>query len=249
KMTLSEFFTGYNSIGIALSGGVDSIYLMYAAKKSGAEVRAYFAKTEFTLTSELADAEKAAQKLSVPLYVMEYSAIEDENIVKNTPDRCYFRKRAMMQMIGALAYADGCEIVCDGTNASDDVSGRPGFRALAELGVISPLRICGIDKDEVRRLSRDAGLEVWDKPSNSCLATRIKTNERITEEKLSRIHVAECFLRSRGFTDFRVRLSENHAQVELSSHDKQRLSGCRMQIEYEMKKYFESVFIESEARK
>ncbi|MBR2180339.1 MAG: hypothetical protein IJ949_00455, partial [Oscillospiraceae bacterium] len=121
-MTLAQFFSEHKNVGIALSGGVDSIYLMYSAVSCGADVRAYFAKTEFQPESELCDAAEAAGKLGVPLRVIDFSVLNDKNIVKNGADRCYFCKRGMMDRLAAAAHEDGCVIICDGTNASDDVS-------------------------------------------------------------------------------------------------------------------------------
>ena len=247
-MTLAEFFSGYKNVGIALSGGVDSIYLMYEAVSCGANVRAYFVKTEFQPESELRDAAKVAEELSVPLCVIGFSALGDENIVKNGADRCYFCKRGMMEKIAAAAHEDGCEIICDGTNASDDVSERPGFRALRELSVISPLRICGLTKKEIRNNARIAEITVWDKPSYSCLATRIKQGEEICEEKILRVNEAEKALFSVGFSNFRVRVSEGQATLELSKKDTLRFFKNRKKIGTMMQKYFDLVIVEPEAR-
>ncbi|MBE6965851.1 MAG: ATP-dependent sacrificial sulfur transferase LarE [Ruminococcaceae bacterium] len=247
-MTLAQFFSEHKNVGIALSGGVDSIYLMYSAVSCGADVRAYFAKTEFQPESELCDAAEAAERLSVPLRVIEFSVLEDENIVKNGEDRCYFCKRGMMDRIAAAANEDGCEIICDGTNASDDVSERPGFRALGEFSVVSPLRICGMTKEEIRNSARDAGIRVWDKPSYSCLATRIKQGEKITQEKIARVNEAEKELFSLGFSNFRVRLGTDEAKLELSKKDTQLYRQNQKETEKVLKKHFNCVIVELEAR-
>ncbi len=247
-MTLAEFFTEHKNVGIALSGGVDSIYLMYATTSCGASVRAYFVKTEFQPESELRDAQTAAEELSVPLRIIDFSVFEEQNIVKNGVDRCYFCKRAMMERIVASAREDGCVVICDGTSASDDISDRPGFCALRELSVVSPLRICGIPKEEIRENARIAGLSVWDKPSYSCLATRIKSGELITEQKLSRVNEAEKYLFSLGFSNFRVRLSEQEATLELSKKDTLRFFKNQKKIGIMMQKYFDLVIVEPEAR-
>lgn len=247
-MTLAQFFSEHKNVGIALSGGVDSIYLMYSAVSCGADVRAYFAKTEFQPENELRDATEAAGKLSVPLRVIEFSVLEDENIVKNGEDRCYFCKRGMMEKISSAAYEDGCEIICDGTNASDDVSGRPGFRALGEFSVVSPLRICGMTKEEIRNSARGAGIRVWNKPSYSCLATRIKQGEKITKEKISRVNEAEKELFSLGFSNFGVRLGTDETKLELSKKDTQLYRQNQKETEKVLKKHFNCVIVELEAR-
>ena len=101
--------------------------------------------------------------------------MSNPHITDNPPDRCYYCKTAVFQRIVELARADGFDIVCDGTNATDDSTERAGMRALEEMGIVSPLRLCGLTKSEVRRLSREAGLFTHDKPSYACLATRIPT--------------------------------------------------------------------------
>ena len=154
----------------------------------------------------------------------------------------------MLEKIITTAREDGCEVICDGTNASDDVSSRPGFRALGELSVISPLRICGMTKAEIRVAARNAGISVWDKPSYSCLATRIKQGEKICEEKISRVNEAEKYLFSLGFSNFRVRISGKEATLELSQKDTLRFHENQKEIEKRLKKYFQCVIIEPEAR-
>ena len=109
----------------------------------------------------------------------------------------------------AAAKADGFPLVLDGCNASDDASDRPGMRALAELGVRSPLRECGIDKASVRRMAREAGLPVWDKPSYACLATRVPSGTKITLDALAQVAEGEKRLMRLGFSDFRLRMRED----------------------------------------
>jgi len=113
------------------------------------------------------------------------------------------------------AKADGFDTVIDGTNASDDADNRPGMQALQELGILSPLRLCGVTKEEVRRLSGELGLFTAQKPSYACLATRIPTGERITEEKLEVAEEAEGMLYAMGFSDLRIRLAGDIARVQL----------------------------------
>ena len=121
----------------------------------------------------------------------------------------------MFSAIARAAGEGGCPLVVDGTNASDPEGDRPGMRALRELGVRSPLRECGLTKKEVRRLSREAGLSVWDKPAYACLATRIPTNTPITPKDLERTGRAEDFLISLGLRDLRVRLLDGCARIQV----------------------------------
>ena len=133
-------------LAVAFSGGCDSSLLLAAAKLAGCEVRAYLVKTAFQPAFELDDARRVAEALGVPLTVMEADVLADGAICANPPDRCYRCKRFIFQEVRAAAAADGFTVIVDGTNASDDPARRPGFKALAEAGVVSPLRRAGMTK-------------------------------------------------------------------------------------------------------
>jgi len=115
----------------------------------------------------------------------------------------------------AQARADGFVCVLDGGNASDDAGDRPGMRALAELGIRSPLRECGIGKAEVRRMAREAGLRVWDKPSYACLATRVPAGTAVSAAALARVERGETALMALGFSDLRLRLREEDGLLQV----------------------------------
>src|SRR5699024_2924376 len=146
---------------------------------------------------------------------LDVDILADETVAANPPDRCYHCKRRIFSAIASAAAADGYTLLLDGTNASDDAGDRPGMRALWELSVRSPLRECGLTKPEIRWLSREAGLFTWDKPAYARLATRVPAGERLTAEKLENTERAEDFLFSLGFTDFRVRLFNGAARLQL----------------------------------
>ncbi|MBR5381498.1 MAG: ATP-dependent sacrificial sulfur transferase LarE [Oscillospiraceae bacterium] len=214
-MTLSDFFHEHPSFALAFSGGTDSSYLLYAAVKAGCAVSPYFLRSQLQPAFELDDAERLCAVAGVRLNVLEADALSDPGVAANGPERCYHCKKRLFGLLCERAARDGFSVVCDGTNASDDVSDRPGYRALAEYGVLSPLRLCGITKTEVRRLSREAGLFTAQKPSYACLATRVRTGERLTAETLGKIEAAETALFSLGYTDLRVRVSGNEALLQL----------------------------------
>ena len=190
-MTLQAFFKENPSVAIAFSGGVDSAYLLYAAKRYARQVKAYYVQTAFQPQFEREDARRMAAQLDVPLQILPVEILSVDTVAENPADRCYHCKKALFYKIMAAAKADGFSVLLDGTNASDDASDRPGMRALAELSVRSPLRECGLTKDQIRRLSKEAGLFTHEKPAYACLATRIPTGERITPEKLFRTEAAE----------------------------------------------------------
>lgn len=247
-MTLTEFFHENQKAAIAFSGGVDSAYLLYAALQSGADVRAYYVKSAFQPQFELDDARRLAEALSADMRVLDVDILADETVAANPPDRCYHCKRRIFSAIASAAAADGYTLLLDGTNASDDAGDRPGMRALRELSVRSPLRECGLTKPEIRRLSREAGLFTWDKPAYACLATRVPAGERLTAEKLENTERAEDFLFSLGFTDFRVRLFNGAARLQLPAEQLPRLLERRAEILSELKKTYSAVMLDLEVR-
>ena len=212
-MTLQEFFTEHPKAALGFSGGVDSSYLLYAGIKAGADIRPYFIKTAFQPEFELEDAKRLCAQLGAELYIIELDALATPDVVKNPANRCYYCKTGLFGTLQQRAKADGYTVLLDGTNASDDAGDRPGMKALTEMSVLSPLRLCGLSKAQIRELSREAGLFTGDKPAYACLATRVPTGEAITEALLARVEGAEQVLFSLGFTDFRVRVFHDAARA------------------------------------
>lgn len=217
-MTLKEFFSEHNKIALAFSGGVDSAYLLYAAMEAGAQVRAYYVRTAFQPEFEYQDACRLVKELGADMATISMNILEDSTVAANPKNRCYYCKNRIFHSILKHAHADGFTEVCDGTNASDDISDRPGYQALQEMHIMSPLRSCGLTKEEIRSLSKEAGLFTHDKPSYACLATRIPTGMHITEKLLCRTEWAEENLKDMGFTDFRVRTLGDSARIQIKKH-------------------------------
>ena len=215
-MTLQQFFAQVPKAALAFSGGTDSAFLMWASRQYGCALRAYYIKTAFQPAFELADARRLAEELSVPMTVVELDVLSVPEAAENGPRRCYYCKKALFTRLRQAAAADGYTVLIDGTNASDDAGDRPGMAALRELEVRSPLRECGITKAEVRRLSKEAGLFTWDKPAYACLATRIPTGTAVTAEMLTRVENAESALAGLGFVDFRVRVADGAARLQVT---------------------------------
>ena len=214
---LARCFQQIPKAAIAFSGGVDSAYLLYAAKACGVVLRAYYVNAQFQPAFELADARRLGSELAVPLTVLPVDILKNERVRANPADRCYHCKSAILETILSHAAADGYETVMEGSNASDDAGDRPGMRALAELSVRSPLRMAGLTKKDVRHYAKEAGLFVWDKPSYACLATRIPTDTPITAEILEKIETAETALADLGFTDFRARLWGDRVKLQFTA--------------------------------
>ena len=216
-MTLADFFAAHPKAALAFSGGADSAYLLHEAKRRGCDVRPYYVKTAFQPAFELEDAERLCAELGVALTVLELDILAVEPVRQNPADRCAHCKRAIFTAILAAARADGYETLLDGNNADDDPTDRPGMAAAKALGVLSPLRLCGISKEELRQKSREAGLFTWDKPAYACLATRIPTDTPIDAEALHAVEQAENILRAMGFRDLRVRLRGDHALLQFAA--------------------------------
>jgi len=247
-MTLQQFFAENSKAALAFSGGVDSAYLLYAAKQSGTNIRAYYVKTPFQPQFEYEDAVTLARQLNVPMTTVTLDILTDPTVTANPKDRCYHCKKRIFTAILEAAEKDGFSLIIDGTNASDDASDRPGMVALEELGVRSPLRECGLTKGEIRRLSRDAGLFTHDKPAYACLATRIPAGTPITETLLSRTERCEGFLRGLGFSDFRVRLMGDAARLQIREEQLPLLLSHRETVLCELKKDYSAVLLDLEVR-
>jgi len=247
-MELKEFFAQNPKAAIAFSGGVDSAYLLYAAIKSGADIKAYYVKSPFQPRFELEDAKRLALMLGADMEIIPLNVLENADISSNPPERCYHCKRAILTAIMNKAAQDGYSLLLDGSNASDDASDRPGMRALRELSVRSPLRECGLTKAQIRHLSKEAGLFTHNKPAYACLATRIPTGETITVEKLEATEKAEEYLSSLGFKNFRVRLLHGCARIQLTAKDMPKAAAQAAEINRQLKKYYASVMLDMEAR-
>ena len=247
-MTLQEFFAENPKAAIAFSGGVDSSYLLREGLRLGKDIKAYYVKSQFQPEFELADAKRLAEALGANIQIMDVDVLQQEAVVQNPPDRCYYCKQAVFGAIRAAAAADGYPVILDGTNASDDAGDRPGMKALTEMRVLSPLRLCGLTKDEIRRRSREAGLFTWDKPAYACLATRIPSGMRITGELLAWVEGAEGARLARGVADFRVCVREGGALLQFNRAQMEEARARRAEIEEKLKPWFPVLLPDWEVR-
>ena len=247
-MTLADYFHAHPRAALAFSGGVDSAYLLWAGRHWGCDLTAYYVRTAFQPEFEFRDARRLAEAVGVPMVVVEADILAVPLAAANGPDRCYHCKRALFTRLWEQARRDGHTLLLDGTNASDDAGDRPGMKALRELAVESPLRLCGLTKADVRAASKEAGLFTWDKPAYACLATRIPTGRTITGEDLARVEKAEDALFALGFTDFRVRLLADAARIQLPEDQWDRAAGQRKKILAALKPWFSAVTLDLETR-
>jgi uncharacterized protein len=171
--------------------------------------------------SEIDCAARVARKVGIEHILIEESEIDDE-VAANPKERCDFCKKLEFGAILEAAKKRGINTVLDGSNLDDLGDYRPGLKALAELEIFSPLRTAGLNKQDIRDLSRRFDLPTWDKPAFACLASRIPYGERIDREKLSRVEKAEDRLREAGFRQFRVRSHGDIARIEVAPAERRR---------------------------
>ncbi|MDO4176246.1 MAG: ATP-dependent sacrificial sulfur transferase LarE [Bacillota bacterium] len=218
---LEEIIKGYGQMLVALSGGVDSTFLLAFASKVFSEEGRADAVAALTATGpqfaedEQLYAEQLCDRLGIAHKKVDVSHII--GMIKRNPiDRCYHCKREMFGILKERADMVG-SVLCDGTNTDDMSDYRPGNRAIEELGIASPLKEAGLGKEEIRealkRLDTGDVREMAEKPALACLATRIPYGETITEQKLKAIDEAERFLRNKGFSQLRVRCHEIAGKV------------------------------------
>lgn len=247
-MDLKDFFADNPKVALAFSGGVDSSFLLYAGLHHGADLRPYYVKTAFQPEFEQKDALRMGDKLGRSITILPCDILSCPNIPANPENRCYFCKSAIFDLLRQRAREDGYSLLIDGTNASDQSSDRPGMKALEERNVRSPLRECGLTKEQIRTLSREAGLFTWDKPAYACLATRIPAGTPITGELLSKIESAEDALFRLGFSDFRVRFFHGAARLQFLEGQMPLAFESRKQIADALRPLFPVILMDMEAR-
>lgn len=201
---------------IAYSGGVDSTLLLKAASLSGLQsILAVTGSSESLPSKELGFAQKMAADMKVRHRVIRTRELDDENYIKNPPERCYYCKQELFGLLRQIADQENIPFILDGTNADDANDWRPGMRAARDAGVHSPLRDAGLGKDDIREISRILALPTWNKPATPCLSSRFAYGQPITAEALERVNRAEDFLKKFVFGDLRVRVLSDTARIEV----------------------------------
>jgi len=210
------------SVVVTFSGGVDSSFLAKVCREVlGNRAIAVTVVSPMIPAWDLDDAKAIASQIGIEHILLEKATI-DTVVRQNPENRCYHCKKTAFRAIVEIAKERGFNAVLDGSNADDTKDYRPGTKAIEELNVISPLKTVGLNKKEIRLLSKQLGLSTWDKPAYACLATRIPYGEEITTQKLNRIEKAEKYLHSLGYAQVRVRSHDLIARIELESEDRAR---------------------------
>jgi uncharacterized protein len=208
---------GIPSLVIALSGGADSAYLAWAASEAlGARALSVTALSPSYSAHDRNIVEEFVSKLKLRHEFIETHEMANPAYRANAADRCYFCKDELFSALDELAHARGFVAVAYGVNADDTLDFRPGHRAATEHQVLAPLLEAGLNKAEIRLLSHRAGLPTWDRPASACLASRLPYGTEVTPERLGLVERGEAQLRALGFRQFRVRLHDKLARVEIS---------------------------------
>lgn len=226
------------STAVAYSSGVDSTLLLRAAKEAlGDRMIAVNAAAPSFPAREMDEARAFCEREGIRYIRMQFDPFSVPDFAENPVNRCYLCKKALFRGIRKIAEENGVQSVCEGSNLDDLGDYRPGLKAIAELGIRSPLREAELHKDEIRALSKELGLPTWNKPSYACLASRFVYGETITPEKLRMVEQAEQLLLDLQFRQMRVRIHGTMARIEVLPEDFGRImeDSVREQIVRELK--------------
>ena len=214
---LENWFDGKNKVMIALSGGVDSALVAYAAyQKLGDSAIAVTADYKTLSVEELQTAKQICSEIGIKQLLLDYDELENPEFIKNDSNRCFHCRLELGDHLIELAKKHNVKIIVDGTNLDDLGDYRPGIEALKQNDIKSPLVETNFSKSEIRDVAKSVGLSVFDKPSNSCLASRIPWGQRVTAERLTRIELGETIVKQlTNVKQVRVRDYDGSAKIEV----------------------------------
>ncbi len=204
-------------VAVAFSGGIDSSFLLFVANKAlqRENVLAIIANGQMVPRKDYAEAIEYLKENNFNYIAVEHDALSTPEFKENHKDRCYYCKKTIMTKVISIAKEHGFTNVLDGKNADDVKVYRPGGKATKELGIISPLEECNFGKKEIRKYSKELGIKFWNKPSNSCLATRFPYNTILTNEGLEKVDKAEALIKELGIPNTRFRVHDQIARIEV----------------------------------
>jgi uncharacterized protein len=229
ELLLLKQLAEFPSVIIALSGGADSAYLAWVAHRAlGDQALSVTALSPSYSAHDRAVVEEFVHKLGVRHEFIETHEMENPKYRANAADRCYFCKDELFTVLDVMAQERSVAAIAYGVNADDTLDFRPGHRAASEHRVLAPLLDAGLHKAEIRQLSQRAGLPTWDRPASACLASRLPYGTEVTPERLALVERGEAALRDLGFRQFRVRLHEKLARVEIAPEEMPRAMSPEM---------------------
>ena len=239
---LRDYLSDLGSVAVAFSGGVDSSLLARVAHDElGDRMLAVTAEIRSLPGHEAAEAERFCREQGIPHAAVRFDELTIPGFGQNPVDRCYLCKSALLAEMGSLARDRGMAWLAEGSNVDDEGDYRPGMRAVAESGALSPLRAAGLGKADIRELARHLGLPTWDKPSSACLSSRFAYGEAITAEKLERVELAEAFLRERGFDQLRVRIHGSGGEIARIEVPEERIAQVTGELRADILRRFEEL--------
>jgi len=218
---LINWFENKDKVIVALSGGVDSALVAYAAfKKLGTSALAVTADYKTLSNEELETSKQICKEIGISQILLDYDELENPDFVKNDSNRCFHCRQELGSHLTNLAKEKNIQFIVDGTNLDDLDEYRPGIMALKKYGVQSPLVENNLSKAEIREMAKFVGLSVYDKPSNSCLASRIPWGQKITSERLTRIEYGETLVKQiTRISQVRVRDLNGTAKIEVEKEN------------------------------
>ena len=218
---LLNWFNDKNSVLVSLSGGVDSALVAYAAfQKLGKKSVAVTADYKTLSQEELETSKKITYEIGIQHIILNYNELENENFVKNDSNRCFYCRDELSENLIKAAKHHNLDVIVDGTHVDDLGDYRPGIDAMHKNGIKSPLLDVNLSKDEIRKICKNIGLTIYNRPSNSCLASRIPWGQRVTAERLTRIEMAETIIKQlTGFQQVRVRDLNGSAKIEVEPNN------------------------------
>jgi uncharacterized protein len=223
ELSLLARLSDAGSVIVALSGGADSAYLAWAAQRAlGERALSITALSPSFSAHDRAAVDQFVRDFRIHHQFVETHEMENPAYRANAADRCFFCKDELFSVLDNLAQEKGFRATAYGINADDTLDFRPGHRAAKEHRVLAPLLDVGLHKPEIRQLSQRAGLPTWDRPASACLASRVPYGTQVTPERLTLIERGEAALRELGFRQFRVRLHDQLARVEIAPDEMER---------------------------
>ncbi len=244
-MDIKEFFESNNKVALAFSGGVASSYLLKVAIECGADITAYYVKSEFQSQAQQKAAIKIASSVRAKMKIVHLNSLAVASVAENGDNRCYQCKTNLLKSVVSVAKNDGYDLVIDGSTTTDlENADSVTKKANEELGIFSPLAEAGIDNKTVETLAKDYDIVKRTKPSYSCLATRINKNEQITADKLEIIEIVEEYLSDMGFINYRLRTVQDMAILEVSKNDAVMALGLREELIRQLSPFYSKVLLD-----